>query len=116
MNWDLFIPHNYGGLLDDIKKLSTVSRLLLEKGAAYQFDLSLVELALSFPGMAKKILDKLNLLSYQENVDLFRWKYKFYHITDNRIKDCKFFSPCTQFKNKGFESEDTKKRKSIVLP
>ena len=35
-----------------------------------QFDLSLVELALSFPGMAKEP-DKLNLSSYQENVDLF---------------------------------------------
>ena len=62
MNWDLFIPHNYGGLLDDIKKLSTVSRLVLEKGAAYQFDLSLVELAFSFPVMEKKT-DKLNILS-----------------------------------------------------
>ena len=116
MNCNLVIANDYGRLLGDIEKLSTKSWLLLEKRAAYQFNLSLVELALSFPGMAKKIPDKLNLLSYQENVDLFRWKYKFYHITDNRIKDCKFFSPYTQFKNKGFESEDTKKRKSIVLP
>ena len=32
-------------------------------------------------------------------------------ITDNQIvkKDCKIFSPYTQFKNKGFEFEDTKK-------
>ena len=71
MNCNLVIAGNYGGLLENIKKLSTKSRLLLEKGAAYQFDLSLVELALSFPGMAKKTPDKLNLLSYQEKVDLF---------------------------------------------
>ena len=49
---------------------------------------------------------KLNLLSYQENVDLFSSKYKFYDITD-----CKIFSPYTQFKNKRFELEDTKKTK-----
>ena len=54
MNCNLVIANNYAGLLDDIKKLSTKSRLLLEKGAAYPFDLSLVELALSFPGMEKK--------------------------------------------------------------
>ena len=90
--------------------------MLLEKGAAYQFDLSLVELALSFPRMEKETENKskLNLLSYQENVDLFSSKYKFYDITDNQIKGCKYFSPHTQFKNKGFEFEDTKK--SLVLP
>ena len=51
MNWNLVIANNYGGLLDDIKKLFTKSSLLLEKAAAYQFELSLVELAWSFPGM-----------------------------------------------------------------
>ena len=50
---NLVIANDYGRQLDDIKKLSTKSRLLLEKGAAHQFDLSLVELALSFPGMEK---------------------------------------------------------------
>ena len=50
-------------------------------------------------------------MSYQENVDLFSWKYKFYDITDNQIKDCKIFSPYTQFKNKDFEFKETKKNK-----
>ena len=50
---NLVIANDYGRQIDDIKKLSTKSRLLLEKGAAHQFDLSLVELALSFPGMEK---------------------------------------------------------------
>ena len=63
--------------------------------------------------MEKKNPDKLNLLSYEENFDLFSSKYKFYDITDNQIKGCKYFSPHTQFKNKGFEFEDTKK--SLVL-
>ena len=64
VNCNLVISNDYDGLLDNINKLSTKSRLLLETGAAYQFDLSLVELALSFPGM-KKTPDKLNLLTYQ---------------------------------------------------
>ena len=53
MNCNLVIANDYGGLIDNIKELSTKSRLLFEKGAAYQFDLSTVELALSFPGMEK---------------------------------------------------------------
>ena len=53
-------------------------------------------------------------MSYQEYVDLFSSKYKFYDITDNQIKDCKVFSPYRQFKNKGFEFEDTKKKKYRV--
>ena len=53
VNCNLVIANDYGGLLDNMKKLLTKSRLLLEKGAAYQFDLYLVELALSFPDMEK---------------------------------------------------------------
>ena len=53
MNCNLVIANDYGGLLEDIKKLSKKSRLLLKKGAAYQFDLSSVELALPFRGIEK---------------------------------------------------------------
>ena len=110
MNCDLVIANDYGRLLDNIKKLSIKSQLLLEKGAAYQFDLSLAGLAVSFPGMNKK-KDKLNLLSDQYNVVLFSCKYKFYDITENQVKDYKIFSPYTQFFKKGFAYEDTKKTK-----
>ena len=44
MNCNLVIANDYGDLLDDTKELSTKSRLLLEKGPAYQFNLSLIEL------------------------------------------------------------------------
>ena len=54
MNYNLVIMNDYGDLLDDIKELSTKSLLLLEKRPAYQFDLSLIKLALSFSGMEKK--------------------------------------------------------------
>ena len=53
MNCNLVIANGYGGLLEDMKKLSKKSRLLLKKGAAYQFDLSSVELALPFRGIEK---------------------------------------------------------------
>ena len=49
--------------------------------------------------------------SYPENNDLYSWKYKFYDIKDDQIKDCKIFSPYTQYKNKGFMFEDIKKTK-----
>ena len=39
----------------DTKDFSSKSRLLLEKGPAYQFDLFLIEVALSFPGMDKNV-------------------------------------------------------------
>ena len=54
MNCNLVIANDCGGLSDDIEKLSTKGQLLLENEAAYQFDLSLVKLALSFPGMKKQ--------------------------------------------------------------
>ena len=97
MNCNLVIANDYGGLLDNIKKLSTKSLLLLEKGAACQFDLSLVELALSFPGMEKKT-EKLNLLSYPEHMDLYS------------------FHPIRNLKIKAFSLKILKKQKNIVLP
>ena len=59
-----------------IKELSTKSRFLLEKGPAYQFNLSLLRLAFYYPFMEQKI-DELHFLLYQENIDLCSWKYKF---------------------------------------
>ena len=56
MNCNLAIVKDYGDLLENIKELSTKSLLLLEKGPVYQFDLYLIELALSFPGMEKKCI------------------------------------------------------------
>ena len=112
MNYNLVITNDYGDPLDDIKELFTKSRLLLEKGPAYQLDLPLLRLAFYFPGMRHEV-DELYFLLYQENIDLYSWKYKFYDIKDNQIKDCKTISPYTQFKNKGFEFQDVKKKQKI---
>ena len=54
-------------------------------------------------------------LSYSENIDLYSRKYRFQDIKDNQIKDCKIFSPYTQFKNKGFEFQDIKKTKKYCV-
>ena len=54
-------------------------------------------------------------LSYPENMDLFSWKYKFYDIEDNQIKDCKMFSPYTQFKTKALSLKIVKEQKNILL-
>ena len=108
MNCNLVIASNYVDLLDDIKEWLTKGQLLLEKGPEYQFDLSLLRLAFYFSGMKNKV-DGLYFLLYQENIGLYSWKYKFYDIKDNQVKDCKISLPYTQFRNKGFEFEDTKK-------
>ena len=64
MIWNLVTANDYGRLLDDIRKLSTKSRLLLEKGAAYQFDLSLIKLALSSAGMETETKKKKQQINW----------------------------------------------------
>ena len=103
MNCDLVIANDYGRLLDDIKKLSTKSRLFLEKGAVYQFDLSLVEFALSFPIFCH-IKRTLNVLVGNINFTI-----------SQILKIIEFFSLYMQFKNKGVGYEDAKKPKKNVL-
>ena len=83
MNFNLVIANDYCDLLGDTKELSTKSRLLLEKGPAYQFDLSLIELALSFPIKERKV-DEMYFLSYPENMDLCSWNVNF--TTSKTIK------------------------------
>ena len=110
MNCNLVIMNNYGDLLDDIKELSTKSRLLLEKGPPYQFDLSLPRLAFYFPGMKHEV-DEPYFLLYQENIDLYSWKYKFYDIKDNQVKDSKNFHRICSLKIKALSFKMLKKKK-----
>ena len=42
-------------------------------------------------------------------MDFFSYKYKFYNVVDNQIKNCKIFSPLTQFKYSGFKFANTKR-------
>ena len=114
VNCNLVVANDHGDLLGDIKELSTKSQLLLEKRPAYQFDLSLLRLPFYFPGMKHEV-DELYFLSYQENIDLYSWKYQFYDIKDSQVKSCKFISLYMLFKNKSFEFQDVKKTKKYVI-
>ena len=115
MNCNLVITNNYGDLLDDIKELYTKSRLLLEKEPPYQFDLSLPRLTFYFPGMKHEV-DELYFLLYQENIDLYCWKYKFYDIKDNQVKDSKNFRRICSLKKKAlsFKMQKKKKKKNML--
>ena len=54
-------------------------------------------------------------MSQQEKVDIFSGKYKLYNITDNQIKDCKIFSPYTQFEIKALSLKILKKKIYCVV-
>ena len=44
-------------------------------------------------------------------MDIYSWNYKLYDMKDNKIKNCKTFSPYTKCRNKGFEFTDPEKTK-----
>ena len=86
-----------------LDKLSTKSRLLLEKGPLYQLDINgiytIVRREYDFPE-----LDKLtyNFTQYPKIIDANCFQYKFYDTTHKRIKHCKISSPFSRFKSTGF--------------
>ena len=100
MNCNLVIANDFDGRFKDIKDLSEKSRLLLKNGPAYQLDLFYFALGFYCQGMKRNWTD-LYFFSFQKNINCYSWKYKFYDFKDNLIKDCKIFSPYTQFLNKG---------------
>ena len=53
----------------------------------------------------------LHLSSFQENINRYSWKYEFYDVKDNLIKDSKIISSYTQFLNKGLSFQDLAERK-----
>ena len=114
MNCNLVIANNFSNGLKDIKDLSEKSRLLLKNGPAYQYDLSRFALGFYRQGTERNWTD-LHFLSFLENINCYSWKYKFYDIKDNLIKDCKIFSPYMQFLNKGLSFQELAERKKYVI-
>ena len=102
MNFNLIIANDCGDVTQDIKDPSEKSRLLLAKGPAYQFKLAFVYLLFYYPGLNRKT-KVLGFLSYKENMEFFSYKYKFYDVVGNQIRNCKNFSPLSQFKYSRFE-------------
>ena len=84
--------------------------MLLKNGPACQFDLSHFALGFHCQGMERNWTN-LCFLSFQENINHYNWKYKFYDVKDNLIKDCKIFLPYMQFLNKGLSFQDLAERK-----
>ena len=79
---------------------------MLQKGPAYQFKLAFVCLLYYHPGLNGKTEE---FLSYKENMEFFSYKYKFYDVIDNQIKNSKIFSPLSQFKYSGSEFANPKR-------
>ena len=80
---------------------------MLRKGPVYQFKSAFVYLLYYYPGLNGKT-EVLDFLSYKENMEFFSYKYKFYDVVDNQIKNAKIFSPLSQFKYSGFEYANPK--------
>ena len=81
-----------------IEELSEKSRLLLEKGAAYQNDIgwltSYIADYYNFPGFGVTY----NFITYPKIIGEYSYKYKFYNTKMKKITDCKICSPFSHFK------------------
>ena len=108
MNCDLNLEQDIknDGVPDEIKELSEKSRLLLEKGPAYQNDIKTLYLWRGVPGT---ILEKVSFgfsLS-AANINGFSWHYKFCDVEEKKIRDCKIYSPYDKFINRSLKFTDT---------
>ena len=83
--------------------LSQKSRLLLEKGAAYQNRIGWMTSAIAgyfnFSGFGVTY----NFILYPKTIDENSYKYKFYDTVEKKIRDCKIYSPFSHYKGNGFE-------------
>ena len=92
MNCDLDLQEDIknDGVLDEIKKLSEKSRLMLEKGPAYQNDIKRINLVVSFAGtIIEKISFDFQLTT--ERINQYSWSYKFYSNEERKVRDCKIY-------------------------
>ena len=86
-----------------IEKLSAKSRLLLQKGGAYQNDIGWLTPATAgcynFPGLGVTY----NFVTYPKLIDKCSYKYKFYNTKTKKTTNCKIYSPFLHFKGNRFE-------------
>ena len=102
MNCNLDIQENIkNNVFDEIKELSEKSRLLLEKCPAYQNDIKRVYMWLGVPGRTHGRIYFYSVLS-AANINTYSWHYKFYDIEENKIRDCRIYSPYEHFLKRGF--------------
>ena len=105
MNCDLIIHNNYEHVSNKIKQLSKKSNLLLEKGPDCFFKIHEENPNIKFYNFGQ-LKTKGKLMPYQkypQNIEYYLYKYNFFDVKTNTIKNGKIFSPYSQFSHTGFE-------------
>ena len=104
MNFNLIIHDDYEHVTDEIKQLSEKNNLLLEKGLDF-FLIDEENPNNKFYNFCQ-LKSKSKPMPYQEylqNIEYYLYKYKFFAVKTNTIKDSQIFSPYSQFSHTGFE-------------
>ena len=112
LNCNLIIHDDYEHVSDEIKQLSKKSNLLLEKGPDCFFKIDEENPNIKFHnfGQLKSIGKPMPYQKYLQNFEYYLYKYKFFDVKFNTIKDGKIFSSYSQFSHTGFEfKNDTEK-------
>ena len=99
MNCDLNLLRDFNtheDILNDIKELSEKSRVLLEKGPAYQNEIHDVYL---FLGVGGTVMKQLTFCFWLPNAQIYKfcYNYKFDDVKEQRVRDCRIYSPYRQF-------------------
>lgn len=117
MNCDLKLEQDFKNddILDEIKKISEESHLLLEKGTDYQNNIKDVYYYEGVPGATTKQIN-FSFLNPAVNIDRFGWHYKFYDVEEKKIRYCRIWSPYDQFINRNFVfyNKDNRRQHYII--
>ena len=105
INFNLIIHEDYEHVSDEIKQLSIKSNLLLEKGPDCFFKIDEENPNIKFYnfGQLKSKGKPMPYQKYPQNIEYYLYKYKFFDVKFDTIKDSKFFSSYSQFLHIGFE-------------
>ena len=86
-----------------IEELSARSRLVLQKGSAYQNDFGWLTSATAGYYNFPRFGVTYNFITYPKIIDEYSHKYKFYDTKMKIVTNCKIYSPFSHFKRNGFE-------------
>ena len=107
MNCDLKLLKGFQAhedILDDIKKLSKLGRLLLEKDPNYQNDVYGVYLYLGTGGLVHSEVTYSIVLTTAQ-IKLYSYNFKFYDVKKQKIRDCAIYSRFHHFSEGGISFE-----------
>ena len=116
MNCNLIIHDDYEHVRDKIKQFSKKSNLLLEKGPDCFFKIDEENPNIKFYNFGQ-LQSKRKPMPYQkylQNIEYYLYKYKFFDVKTNTIKDGKIFSPDSQFWHTGFEFKNDAEKLGYV--